>query len=235
MLPLKLCTHACPFHRTPLRWPLYRIYRLFKCQFGRAFLGKALFNVFAFGVWALILQRSGCACVQTNERGKVSSRPGPMSPKGMQAQQAKAAAEQAEQASGTPEEQPPAAPQPQQPAAQTSYASTQAKRDPVAATPQVVTDRMLKRIIVCAGLPVAVGILLLPLFYYLAIQSKARGEDFPMWVVYIAQFFAFGGGLAGITYGILSTSWDPMREGSVGGWTEFQANLPVLLNRNKQQ
>lgn len=39
--------------------------------------------------------------------------------------------------------------------------------------------------------------------------------EFPMWIVYGSQNLMFGGGLLGITYGIMSTSWDPTREGSV--------------------
>lgn len=59
--------------------------------------------------------------------------------------------------------------------------------------------------------------------------------EYPLWVVYVTQAMMFGGGLLGITYGILSTSWDPKRDGSALGWTELQANLPILLNRNKDQ
>lgn len=51
----------------------------------------------------------------------------------------------------------------------------------------------------------------------------------------IAQNIIWGGGLLGITYGIVSTSWDPTRDGSLLGWEEFKANLPVLLNRNGKQ
>jgi hypothetical protein len=46
--------------------------------------------------------------------------------------------------------------------------------------------------------------------------------EYPIWVVYVTQAMMFGGGLAGISYGILSTSWDPRREGSALGWTELQ-------------
>lgn len=49
------------------------------------------------------------------------------------------------------------------------------------------------------------------------------------------QVLTFGGGLLGITYGAMSASWDPAREGSALGWTELQANLAILLNKNKQQ
>lgn len=59
--------------------------------------------------------------------------------------------------------------------------------------------------------------------------------DLPMSVVYIVQLLTFGGGFFGITYGILSASWDPMREGSVLGFTEFKANLPLILDRVKSR
>jgi hypothetical protein len=48
--------------------------------------------------------------------------------------------------------------------------------------------------------------------------------EYPIWVVYVTQAMMFGGGLAGISYGILSTSWDPRREGSALGWTELQVS-----------
>lgn len=43
--------------------------------------------------------------------------------------------------------------------------------------------------------------------------------EYPFWIVYLASGFTFGGGLLGITYGVLSTSWDARREGSWLGWT----------------
>lgn len=59
--------------------------------------------------------------------------------------------------------------------------------------------------------------------------------DLPMSVVYIVQLLTFGGGFFGITYGILSASWDPRREGSLLGITEFKANLPLILDRVKSR
>ncbi len=58
-----------------------------------------------------------------------------------------------------------------------------------------------------------------------------KGLQIPTFVVYIASFFTFGAGLAGITYGILSSSWDPAREGSTAGLEEFKENLDVLRKR----
>jgi len=53
--------------------------------------------------------------------------------------------------------------------------------------------------------------------------------EYPIWVVYVTQALMFGGGLLGISYGILSTSWDPRREGSALGWTELQVSSRALI------
>lgn len=93
--------------------------------------------------------------------------------------------------------------------------------------PELVTNRMLKRIAIFAGSPVLVGMLLFPLFYYV---KKVQGIDLPVWAVYIVQTTIFGGALLGISYGIISTSFDERREGSFLGWNEFKANLPGVLS-----
>lgn len=93
--------------------------------------------------------------------------------------------------------------------------------------PEVVTNRMLKRIAIFAGSPVVFGMMLFPLFYYI---KKVQGVDLPVWAVYIVQTTVFGGGLLGISYGIISTSFDERREGSFLGWNEFKANLPQVLS-----
>jgi hypothetical protein len=132
-----------------------------------------------------------------------------------------------------------------------------------------------------------------------ALQVKQE-VDLPFWVPYLASSLTFGGGLLGISYGIMSggwagswvagrcwegkvhgrpgpvmglavgcrdpasasrcllpfllrshltpcpapacpapppsaASWEPRREGSFLGWTEFQANVPLLLERFKRK
>eukprot|EP00878_Enallax_costatus_P008081 GHUV01008451.1.p1 GENE.GHUV01008451.1~~GHUV01008451.1.p1 ORF type:complete len:215 (+),score=64.19 GHUV01008451.1:196-840(+) len=180
-------------------------------------------------------QKSKQAGVKVNKRGKVSSRPGPGSRAAEEAQQLL----QESQGVSPAEVSMPAAEQ--QPSLQQSHTS-QAAATPVSQrasmqparqeTPQVVVDRMFKRVLTFAGLPVFAGLVLFPVFWYLRVVQKI---EYPLWVVYVTQAMMFGGGLLGITYGILSTSWDPKREGSALGWTELQANLPILLNRNKDQ
>ncbi|CAG9465912.1 unnamed protein product [Pedinophyceae sp. YPF-701] len=94
--------------------------------------------------------------------------------------------------------------------------------------PQVVGDRMLKRIVACTGLPILVSLTVYPLFYYLKV---VKDIDVPTWAVYITSSLTWGGALLGISYGVLSASWDPAREGTTLGWVEFQANLPALIDR----
>eukprot|EP00471_Norrisiella_sphaerica_P007244 CAMPEP_0184478680 /NCGR_PEP_ID=MMETSP0113_2-20130426/645_1 /TAXON_ID=91329 /ORGANISM="Norrisiella sphaerica, Strain BC52" /LENGTH=228 /DNA_ID=CAMNT_0026856563 /DNA_START=760 /DNA_END=1444 /DNA_ORIENTATION=+ len=93
------------------------------------------------------------------------------------------------------------------------------------AAAEQVSTRILQRILTFAGIPTFTGILLLPLFYFLKVT---QGIEVPMWAVYLSQAFFVGGGLLGISYGALSASWDPMRQGSLLGFDEFQVNLPVI-------
>ncbi|KAG2440787.1 hypothetical protein HXX76_003643 [Chlamydomonas incerta] len=137
---------------------------------------------------------------------------------------------------GDPKKEP-VKPQPaqqqQQAPQQAEPAPAPARRAVVSSTPQVVVDRMFRRILVFTGVPVFTGMALFPLFYYLRVVMDI---EYPLWIVYVSQVLTFGGGLFGITYGALSSSWDPTREGSAMGWSEMQANLAILLNsgnRNK--
>ncbi|GAX82707.1 hypothetical protein CEUSTIGMA_g10133.t1 [Chlamydomonas eustigma] len=158
---------------------------------------------------------------KVNERGKVSTRLGPVSPKVKEPASAINSEESSNAITSVPRTGP----------LHPSLNSSKPENSE-ASTPQVVVDRMFPRMVTCAALPVLTGLLLLVFFYF---QKEAMGDDFPMWIVYVSQNLTFGGGLLGITYGIISTSWDPSREGSVLGWDEFRANLPVLLNQGKKR
>ncbi|CAL0314200.1 unnamed protein product [Lupinus luteus] len=91
--------------------------------------------------------------------------------------------------------------------------------------PEVVTNRMMKRVGLSVGIPLSIGLLFFPFFYYLKVGLKI---DVPTWVPFIVSFFFFGSALLGVSYGIVSSSWDPLREGSLLGWNEAQKNWPVF-------
>lgn len=91
--------------------------------------------------------------------------------------------------------------------------------------PEIVTNRMIGRMGITVGIPLFIGLLFFPFFYYLKVIQKI---DVPTWVPFIVSFIFFGTALLGISYGIVSCSWDPLREGSLLGWNEAQKNWPVF-------
>lgn len=91
--------------------------------------------------------------------------------------------------------------------------------------PEAVTNRMLQRITFTVGIPFAVGVAFFVLYYYLKAVKKV---DIPDWLPLLTSFITFGSAGAGISYGMLSASWDPKREGSMLGWKEAQLNWPVF-------
>ncbi|GLJ11560.1 hypothetical protein SUGI_0171110 [Cryptomeria japonica] len=91
--------------------------------------------------------------------------------------------------------------------------------------PEIVTNRMIKRMGVSVGIPLAIGLTFFPLFYYM---KKVLKWSVPDWLPFITSFITFGSAALGISYGIMSTSWDPLRDGSFLGWTEAQKNWPVF-------
>ena len=91
--------------------------------------------------------------------------------------------------------------------------------------PEIVTNRMISRMGFSVGIPVTIGLLFFPFFYYLKMGLKI---DVPTWIPLIVSFFFLGSALLGVSYGIVSSSWDPLREGSFLGWTEAKKNWPVF-------
>ncbi|XP_021903076.1 protein PAM68, chloroplastic [Carica papaya] len=91
--------------------------------------------------------------------------------------------------------------------------------------PEIVTNRMISRMGFSVGIPLFIGLLFFPFFYYLKVVLKI---DVPTWVPFIVSFIFFGTALLGVSYGIVSSSWDPVREGSLLGWNEAQKNWPVF-------
>ncbi|PIA34286.1 hypothetical protein AQUCO_03800107v1 [Aquilegia coerulea] len=89
---------------------------------------------------------------------------------------------------------------------------------------QVVWDRMILRILVYVGTPMATGIALLGVFNVLTEQNIY----FPKWLPFLTTLLAFGTSTLGIAYGTLSTSLDPDKKGSLFGWEQVQQNWPEM-------
>lgn len=95
------------------------------------------------------------------------------------------------------------------------------------AVPQIVTDRMLSRVVRFSGVPMVLGFTTGPLFYYF---SKINRQDWlEPWMFFVASTATFGLAFVGITYGVLSASWDPKRTGTALGVEEFKQNVPILF------
>ncbi|MEA5574006.1 PAM68 family protein [Calothrix sp. UHCC 0171] len=89
------------------------------------------------------------------------------------------------------------------------------------AIPKVVSDRMIRRVAGFSGIPTALGIFTLVASYLLVAFAEIK---LPPIVVLLLNMGFFGLGVLGITYGVLSTSWDTDRPGTLFGWGEFTTN-----------
>ncbi|NJM69552.1 MAG: DUF3464 family protein [Scytonema sp. RU_4_4] len=89
------------------------------------------------------------------------------------------------------------------------------------AIPQVVSQRMIRRVAGFCGIPTALGISTLIISYLLLIYA---GIKLPPIAVLLVNMAFFGLGVLGITYGVLSASWDEQRVGGLLGWNEFTTN-----------
>ncbi|MEH2253454.1 PAM68 family protein [Nostoc sp.] len=112
------------------------------------------------------------------------------------------------------------------PIAQPQESGKQADRKPSytkqeMAIPQVVSQRMIRRVAGFCGVPTTLGISTLVISYLLAIYSDIK---LPPIAVLLVNMGLFGLGVLGITYGVLSASWDEEEVGSLLGLGEFKTN-----------
>lgn len=91
--------------------------------------------------------------------------------------------------------------------------------------PEVVSQRMLKRMLAFSGIPTALGVAVFFVSYLLIVRQIV---DLPNVAVLLTSMGCFGLGVVGLSYGALSTSWDEMRPGSLLGMDEFQVNFGRL-------
>ena len=97
------------------------------------------------------------------------------------------------------------------------------------AIPEEVSRRMLRRMGILSGAPVALGVGIFFLSYYL--QSRQIVELPPV-AVLLVTMGCFGLGVLGLTYGVLSASWDS-EPGSLVGLSEFKLNFGRVMEARK--
>jgi hypothetical protein len=90
------------------------------------------------------------------------------------------------------------------------------------AIPEIVSNRMIRRMAILCGIPSALGMLTFIVSYWIVINEMF---ELPNTAVVLVSLGFFGLGVLGLSYGVLSASWDPEMSGTVVGWSEFTTNL----------
>jgi Photosynthesis affected mutant 68 len=88
--------------------------------------------------------------------------------------------------------------------------------------PEVVSRRMARRMAIFSGVPTGLGMLIFIASYLLVVNHWL---DIPPIVTLLSSLGAFGLGVLGLSYGVLSASWDERQVGSRIGWDEFKVNF----------
>ncbi|MBE9063270.1 PAM68 family protein [cf. Phormidesmis sp. LEGE 11477] len=109
-------------------------------------------------------------------------------------------------------------------------ASSSKKADGQGAIPAAVSKRMLRRMAVLSLSPIALGVGIFFLSYYLLSQEII---EFAPVVVLLTTMGCFGLGVVGLSYGMLSASWDEA-PGSLVGMDEFKLNLGRMKDAWKE-
>ena len=88
------------------------------------------------------------------------------------------------------------------------------------AVPKIVSDRMARRMALFCGIPTILGMATFIVSYLVA----SHGLKIPNVAVVLLSMSFFGLGVLGLSYGVLSASWDEETIGSKLGWQEFGTN-----------
>ncbi|ERN41227.1 protein of unknown function (DUF3464) [Rubidibacter lacunae KORDI 51-2] len=96
----------------------------------------------------------------------------------------------------------------------------------LSAIPEAVSQRMLRRMGLLSGLPTGLGIASF-LVSYLIVSN--HWFELPSYAVLLVSMGLFGIGVLGLSYGILSASWEE-QPGSLVGWNEFKTNVERLFS-----
>ena len=98
--------------------------------------------------------------------------------------------------------------------------------------PQVVSDRMLARVVPFAGLPIFFAVVIFAGFFYANTQLEL---DLPPQIVAYTTQACVLLSFAGITWGVMSTSWDEEVEGSVLGFEQVGRNVNLMRGGEEQR
>lgn len=86
---------------------------------------------------------------------------------------------------------------------------------------------MIRRMAVFAGIPTTLGI---ASFFAAYLIVHNQWFDLPTPAVAFVSMSWFGLGVLGLSYGVISASWDEERVGTSIGWQEFTTNFGRLVS-----
>lgn len=98
--------------------------------------------------------------------------------------------------------------------------------------PEVVSRRMVQRVALFSGIPTAFGMSSFILSYLAVSQGWMA---LPTYVVLFVSAGWFGLGVMGVSYGVLSASWDEDTAGSLLGFTELKTNWARMTEAWRSQ
>ena len=99
------------------------------------------------------------------------------------------------------------------------------------AIPREVANRMARRVAISTGVPSLMGMAVFVISYLVV----SRGIlDVPPSITLLASGFFFLLGLVGVSYGVLSASWEP-QPGTILGLEHLKPNLQRLRSSIKSQ
>jgi Photosynthesis affected mutant 68 len=99
-----------------------------------------------------------------------------------------------------------------------------------AGIPEQVSKRMVRRMALFCGIPTFLGLVSFPTSYFMVQQ----GIELPNVAVLLVSLGCLGLGVLGLSYGVLSASWDEESSGTALGWPEFRLNLGRMLEGWKE-
>ncbi|KPQ39503.1 MAG: Protein of unknown function (DUF3464) [Phormidium sp. OSCR] len=120
-------------------------------------------------------------------------------------------------------------PTPKNAAKPSASPSGQPQKAPI---PEAVSRRMITRMALFSGTPTSLGVLSLVGSYFI-IQKE--WFPLPSIAVLLVSSGLFGLGVLGLSYGLLSASWDEADPGSKLGWREFQTNFGRMRQAWKKE
>lgn len=118
---------------------------------------------------------------------------------------------------------------PEKQAAMTAHPS-QSSKSAAARTsqeiPETVSKRMIRRMAVFCGVPTALGIS----SFFVSYLAVTHGVELPNTVVLLVSLGLFGLGVVGLSYSVLSASWEEDTPGSLLGVSEFRTNFGRMVS-----